>query len=94
MWLVFNEFDLPIIMGFCALLQRMGIGCVLPGLFQSGRVAGAASITPQYVSGKPKTYTYATVGRENGEVMKRLALKGNGREGENFSDWRTGILEL
>lgn len=33
-------------------------------------------ITPQYVSGYPYTYTYATVGEANVEEMKRLALQG------------------
>jgi hypothetical protein len=38
---------------------------------------GPDFITLQYVSGKPYTYTYETVGIENVEEMKRLALKGS-----------------
>jgi hypothetical protein len=38
---------------------------------------GADFIVLQYVSGPLYRYTYETVGRENVEEMKRLALKGS-----------------
>ena len=38
---------------------------------------GSDWITLLYVTGKPYTYTYDTVGSENVEEMKRLALKGS-----------------
>ena len=38
---------------------------------------GSDYIVLQYVSGKPYTYTYETVGEQNVEEMKRLARKGS-----------------
>jgi len=38
---------------------------------------GPDFIVLQYASGKPYTYTYESVGKENVEEMKRLALKGS-----------------
>jgi hypothetical protein len=48
-WFVINGLDLQIIMGFCALLQRMGIFAVLPAIVRQwteGRAKASSSTFP------------------------------------------------